>query len=243
MARKPRIQTAGLIRHVMSRGVGGMRIFFDDADHRHFRFLLSEVVDRYHVECWGYCDMSNHYHAILRPTLANISAAMRTLNGDYAQWWNRRHGRVGYVLQGRFKDQIVQSDRHLMTLIRYVARNPLRAGMVKDLAEWRHGSYRALGGIETAPPFLSMDLVLSAFGTADRSTLQSRFTSFVLGDAFDDSIEDRFRSRDKVVGDRDFKRIVLGIPDKEEKRPTPLTAGRRGSNTGEPDRMLSSAPG
>lgn len=187
-----------------------MDIFLDDRDHRQFEFLLGEVVLDYGIECWGFCEMSNHYHAIVRPTKANFSEAIRILNGNYAQWWNKRHNRVGHTFQGRFKDQIVDTDKYLMALIRYVARNPLRAGLVNDLANWRFGSYRALAGLEDSPALLSIEPVLDQFGIGEVGTLQERFKAFVLGDDVDPVLEDRIRSNDRVLGDRAFKQRVLG---------------------------------
>ncbi len=186
-----------------------MQIFLDAVDYRQFEFLLGMVVDEYGIECWGFVGMSNHYHAILRPTRANISRAMQRLNGEYAKWWNNRHGRVGHTFQGRFKDQIVSRGDYLMTLIRYVARNPLRAGMVNDLSEWRYGSFRALAGLEGAPAFLSVETVLSQFGVADTAILQARFKAFVVANRDDGAIEDRIRSKDRILGDSAFKKEIL----------------------------------
>ena len=92
----------------MARGNGQMTIFTDRDDYQRFLNLLRNVVEEYAMECWNYCLMPNHYHATLRPTLPNISAAVQQLNGRYGQWWNRRHGRVGHAFQGRLKVQIVQ---------------------------------------------------------------------------------------------------------------------------------------
>ena len=185
-----------------------MDIFRDSRDYRQYEFLLAQVADEYDVECWGFCGMRNHYHAILRPLRANISAAMQKLNGEYGQWWNKRHGYVGHLFQDRFKDQIVQGDKYLMTLIRYVARNPLRAGFVEDLSAWPCGSYRALAGLETPPPFLSVGAVLQQFGTGDLATLQARFSAHILGDHEDAAVLDRIRSKDRIIGDSDFVKAV-----------------------------------
>ena len=214
----------------MARGNGGMAIFLDDRDYRQFTFLLGEVVDDYRLECLGYTAMSNHYHCILRPKRRNLSYAMQKLNGEYAKWWNRRHSRVGHTFQGRFKDQIVQGDDYLMTLMRYVARNPLRAGLVDDLSKWSCGSYRSLAGLDACLPFLSSDAVLKEFGNGDVATLQSRFTKFVLGERFSAAIEDRIRSTDRVIGGRLFKRAILGRPqdkwiESEEVSPSDTAAG------------------
>ena len=212
----------------MSRGVRGMDIFTEARDYRQFEFLLGMVAHEYHVECWGFCGMRNHYHAIIRPSRANISAAMQKLNGEYGAWWNKRHGHCGHLFQNRFKDQIVQGDKYLMTLIRYVARNPLRARFVDDLATWPSGSYRALAGLETAPSFLSVDSVLRQFGTGDVATLQSRFAAFVLGDAEDAAIVDRFRSSDRIIGDIDFVTAVRALGKRLRTAPPPPPVMTRG---------------
>jgi REP element-mobilizing transposase RayT len=191
----------------MARGVGGMTIFTDDRDHRHFEFLLELVVEEFKIECWGYCGMGNHYHAIVVPTLPNISAAMQMLNGEYGQWWNHRHRRRGHVFQDRFKDQIVQNDEYLMTLIGYVARNPHRARLVDDLSDWQWGTYRALAGLEPPPRFLSMEAVLARFGAEDGPARHQRFQAFVADRCRNPSIEARFRSRERVVGDAAFKKL------------------------------------
>ena len=83
MARHKRIQTPGLLRHVMSRGNGRMRIFLDDTDYRKFLFILGDVVDSFDIDCWDFCVMPNHYHLALYPRQPNISRAIQTLNGDY----------------------------------------------------------------------------------------------------------------------------------------------------------------
>jgi putative transposase len=120
----------GLIRHVMARGNGRMRIYEDDRDYRCFLTMMGDILQQFNIECWNYCLMPNHYHLTLRPQEANLSVAMQRLNGNYAQRWNRRHNRVGHVFQGRFKAQIVQREGYLPCLCRYVPRNPPRANLV-----------------------------------------------------------------------------------------------------------------
>jgi REP element-mobilizing transposase RayT len=123
MARAKRVQVPDLIRHVMSRGNARMPIFLDDCDYRQFVYQVGDVVEEFGLVCWNYCAMPNHYHLTVQPTRANLSAAIRKLNGTYGQWWNRRHGRVGHVFQGRFKDQIVDRNSYLMALSSYVVMN------------------------------------------------------------------------------------------------------------------------
>jgi putative transposase len=209
MARARRIQLPGLIRHVMSRGNGRMSIFLDEEDYRKFVYVLSDVVEEFELDCFVYCVMSNHYHVALRPTLPNLSEAIRHLNSRYAQWWNRRHGRVGHVFQGRFKDQIVQHEGYFRTLCRYVALNPVRAKLVEHPADWPWSSYAATVGLRPAPTFLAVADVLGQFGDEDAQLLQGRFAEYVLqGNGKEESADDRIRSKERILGDKSFKKYL-----------------------------------
>jgi putative transposase len=201
----------------MARGNGRMAIFLEDADYQFFVNLLADVVEDYDLECWNYCAMPNHYHATLRPTRPNLSEAVRRLNGVYGQWWNKRHARVGHVFQGRFKDQIVQADGYLLALCRYVALNPVRAGLTRHAEEWPWSSYAATVGIRAAPPFLAVESLLRQFGEGDQIVLQDRFADYVLaGEPDDECTDDRIRSSEWILGNSTFKAHVRGEVRGEE---------------------------
>ena len=107
MARPLRIQAPGLTYHVTARGTGRMTIYRDDRDRRTFLHLLAAIVAPYRLHCLAYCLMDTHYHLVTTTLDANLSRAIKHLNGTYAQWWNHRHGRPGHVFQGRFGSQII----------------------------------------------------------------------------------------------------------------------------------------
>jgi len=204
MARRRRIQEPHLIYHVMARGNGRMRIYKDDDDYRCFIGMFADVVREFEIECWNYCVMPNHYHATLQLTLPNLSSAIRRLNGNYAQWWNRRHDEVGHVFQGRFKSQVVRCEQYLLSLCRYVGRNPTRAKLVSSPEDWPWSSYAATVGLCPAPEFLNVSATLNQFGPGDVTLLRSRFREFVCGDP-DVAMEERFRSRQQILGGRTFE--------------------------------------
>jgi REP element-mobilizing transposase RayT len=186
-----------------------MRIFLGDRDYRTFLRMVSDVVIFFDVECWDYCVMPNHFHLTLCPRKPNISSAMRQLNGDYAMWWNAVNSNVGHVLQGRFKAQIVQREGYLLALSRYIARNPVRAGLVEHPAQWSWSSYRVLAGIGTNPGFLTEGRILSEFDPVDVSNARVRYVNHVTGMVPEaDEIEDRLRSKERVIGDPEFKKKV-----------------------------------
>jgi REP element-mobilizing transposase RayT len=211
MARRPRTQFPGLLRHVMARGNGRMTIFLDDSDYIRFLDLLMDVVEAFALECWSYCLMPNHYHVAVRPTLANLSDAIQALNGCYAQWWNKRHETVGHVFQGRFKDQIVDREAYLLALCRYIARNPVRAGLVAEPADWRWSSYAATVGLKPLHPSLSVSDVLQQFGdeaSETVQTLQTRYATFVMSESTHPCTDERIRSREWILGPREFKSAI-----------------------------------
>jgi putative transposase len=209
MARHKRILEPDLVRHVVSRGNGRMRIFLDDRDYRTFLRVLADVVVFFDVECWDYCLMPNHDHLALCPRKANLSNAMARLDSVYAMWWNAVHANVGHVFQGRFKAQIVQREGYLLALCRYIARNPVRAGLVEHPGAWEWSGYRALAGGRN-PGFLSDELMLSQFGGSDLAQARARYVNHVNGIPPEtDEIEDRLRSKEPVIGDPQFKTQVM----------------------------------
>lgn len=163
MARSLRIEYEGAFHHVTSRGNHQSNIFDDDEDRQSFLNVFTDIVSQLGWICHGYCLMSNHYHLIIETPHANLSKGMRQLNGVYTQSYNRRHGKVGHLFQGRYKSIIVDAQAYLLELSRYVVLNPVRAGMVKDISEWSWSSYRSMIGDDTAPDFLSVEMILSQF--------------------------------------------------------------------------------
>lgn len=143
-----------------------------------FLSILGDVIARFNWICHAWCLMDNHYHLLIQTPDGNLSKGMRQLNGVHTQSSNRRHGRVGHLFQGRFKAILVDSDAYLLELTRYVALNPVRAGIVKEPADWPWSSYRASVGLEPAAPWLAVDGLLAQFGK-QRGVAQKRYAQFV----------------------------------------------------------------
>ena len=130
MARPLRIEFAGAVYHVTSRGNHRAMIYEDDGDRVLFLEVLESVVERFNWLCHAYCLMGNHYHLLIETPEGNLSAGMRHLNQVYTQRYNRAHGVVGHLFQGRFKSVLIEKEAHLLEVCRYVVLNPVRAGMV-----------------------------------------------------------------------------------------------------------------
>src|SRR3954447_7489890 len=147
VARPPRTELAGGIHHAWNRGNNGAPIFVDDTD----RVCLLEELDtcrrRYRWECLSYCLMPNHLHLVVETAEATLSEGMRSLEGRYAQRFNKRHRpKGGHVFQGRFGSALVDSDEYLAHLLRYVSLNPVMAGLCAAPEDWRWSSHRYLLG-------------------------------------------------------------------------------------------------
>lgn len=164
MSRPLRIEFAGALYHVTSRGDRREDIYLDDADREQFLEVFAEVCDRHRWVCHAYCLMSNHYHLLVETREPTLGKGMRQLNGVFTQRFNRRHHRVGHVFQGRYKAILVDKDSYLLALARYIVLNPVRAAMVRSARDWPWSSYRATVGFAPVPAWLSVDGLLSAFG-------------------------------------------------------------------------------
>jgi len=178
MARPLRLEYAGAVYYVAAQGNAGQAIFLDDADRTGFLDVLADVVERFQWICHAYCLMDNHYHLLVETPEANLSRGMRQLNGVYTQAFNRRHGRTGHVLQGRFKAIVVEKEAHLLELARYVVLNPVRTGDVRHPRYWKWSSYRATAGEAPPPGFLTVDWILAQFGR-NRQRARLAYRKFV----------------------------------------------------------------
>ena len=165
MARPLRLEFPGACYHLTARGDRQEPIFEDDTDRLVFLDLLAKETLQQGWILYAFCLMDNHYHLLLETPQPNLVRGMRRLNGVYTQAFNRRHGRVGHVLQGRYKSILVGKDSHLLELCRYVVLNPVRAKMVASVGDWHWSSYLATLGQIACPPWLAAQSVLALFGT------------------------------------------------------------------------------
>lgn len=170
MSRPLRLGLPGALYHVTARGNARAAIYRDDCDRVAFLAILGETCARYGWVCHAYCLMTNHYHVLLalqESPAGRLVRGMQHLNSCSAQRFNRRHHRVGHLYQGRYHAVLVQRERHLLELTRYIVLNPVRAGMVRDAGAWPWSSYRATLGLASAPTWLSAEAISASFGTGE----------------------------------------------------------------------------
>jgi putative transposase len=140
MARKPRIQFEGAFYHIIVRGNQRQDIFLDEIDRR--RYL--ERLKSYRIKCgfilYAYVLMTNHVHLLIETPDEPISRIMQMINFTYTQYFNKRYAKVGHLFQGRYKSYLCDKDSYLLSLVRYIHNNPVRAGLVGDAGAYAWSS-------------------------------------------------------------------------------------------------------
>lgn len=178
MSRPLRIHVPDLPHHVFARGDDKRPIFADDEDYAAFLHILSATAPRFDIQCAAYCLLPNHYHLLLVPRRHPVSRLMQQVNSTYCQRFNRRHEHVGHVLQGRFGCRIVEGGEYARTVLRYIALNPVAAGLARAPEDWRWSSYRAVLGDEPSA-LVTAEHVWAAFRTSDPDVGRARFRDFI----------------------------------------------------------------
>jgi putative transposase len=135
----------GLVYHVINRGNNRQNVFRKESDYRAFLESLADLKERRPFELYGYCLMRNHFHLLIRPRGATISRIVQSLLVSHTLRYHKHHRSGGHVWQGRFKSPVIQDDEHLLTVLRYIEANPLRAKLVRDAKAYAWSSYRLHG--------------------------------------------------------------------------------------------------
>lgn len=210
--------------HVTSRGDRREAIYLDDTDRRTQLSVIAQAMDRFDAQVLAYCQMGNHFHLVLHTRRANLSRVMRHVNGVYTQAFNRRHGLVGHLLQGRFKAILVDCNEHLLTLCRYVERNPVAAAMADSPRQWPWSSCQAHLGQVPTPEWLDSDglhgfvLGRQVTDTRDRCLAADRYAALVGQAQPEDDVFWRDALRGQVfLGDEDFVQRMQALAEPERK--------------------------
>jgi len=155
MVRKAREKGESGVYHVVLRGINRQDIFYDEDDYQRFLEILAQKKSAEQYEVYGYCLMSNHIHILLRENSDTISQIMSRIGTSYAWWYNRKYDRSGHVFQGRYGSECVEDDSYLLTVVRYIHHNPVKAKMVRAPEDYRWSSIHAYYGDRNSPAGLT----------------------------------------------------------------------------------------
>lgn len=166
-----------LVYHVINRGNNRAPVFFEEGDYEAFLKAIGDLKSRRPFELYGYCFMPNHVHLLVRPLETPISRLMQSLLVSHTQRYHRCHHGGGHVWQGRFKSPVIQDDGHLLTVLRYIEANPLRARMVEAAGDYRWSSFAA-HGLGRPDPLLDPIVEYEAMAKAP-ATRQRRWSALI----------------------------------------------------------------
>jgi putative transposase len=180
-----RVQAAGAVYHVFVTATGEEMLYRDDLDRRRFLSILAVTVEKYRLELHFFVVLGTHHHLLVTTLEPNIAAAMQYLNSVHCQSYNRRHGRKGHLLAGRYGTVLLESEQHAAWLVPYLALNPVRAGLVDRPEDWPWSSYASLIGLAPERSFVEPGFVLEQFhadARQGRALLRSYVESVLVQD-------------------------------------------------------------
>lgn len=178
MSRPLRIEYPDAWYHVMKQGRRAEEIFADKKDFQGFVDLLQEARDMWDIRVAAYCLMPNHYHLLIQTPQANLSRSMRHINGVYTQRYNRRHGCDGQLFRGRYKSILVEADSYLLQLMRYIHKNPVKAGLAASPAGYAWSSHNAYLSGDKKWKWVYTDFLLSML-IADKTHRRKAYRQFM----------------------------------------------------------------
>jgi len=210
MARQLRVEFENAFYHITSRGNLRDKIFYNATDRERFLKILIRTKERYGFLLHAYALMDNHYHLLMETPKANLSQTMQNINTSYTVYVNRKYQRSGHLLQGRFKGIIVDKDRYLISLSRYIHLNPVRAKLVKGPADYPWTSYRAFIDQKVENSLVDTEETLSYFSEHRNKAIKA-YREFVEADEGKD--ENPFAKMEAgiLLGEGAFKAKVLRL--------------------------------
>lgn len=179
LPRQQRAKSSSGYYHIMIRGNERKAIFLDDKDRLRFIEILYEKKESNRFSLQAFCLMDNHVHLMLQEGSENIANVMKRINISYVCYFNKKYKREGHLFQDRFKSEVVEDDQYVLSLLRYIHQNPVKAGMVKSAGEYKWSSY--CGYLQENHCFnriLDTDVVLGLF-SEDTNTAKKQFAEYI----------------------------------------------------------------
>jgi REP element-mobilizing transposase RayT len=210
MVRQLRVEFDNAFYHITSRGNLRDKIFYNATDRERFLEILSRTKERYGFLLHAYALMDNHYHLLMETPKANLSQIMQNINTSYTVYVNRKYQRSGHLLQGRFKGIIVDKDRYLVGLSRYIHLNPVRAKLVKKPLNYTWTSYRAFINQRVENSLVDIGETLSYFSKRRNRAVRC-YRKFVEADEGRDENPFAKMEAGLLLGDGAFKAKVLRL--------------------------------
>ncbi|MGI6308202.1 MAG: REP-associated tyrosine transposase [Dethiobacteria bacterium] len=174
MSRTVREKSGTGIYHVLLRGINRQTIFEDKEDAGKFMQTLGACQEKSGFKLYAYCLMGNHVHLLIKEEKEDLSIVMQRIGASYVYWYNQKYERCGHLFQGRYKSEVVEDDRYFLAVLRYIHKNPVKAGLSNEMADYPWSSYREYIG---RCRFVETDLALEIFHK-DKEKALEQFKAF-----------------------------------------------------------------
>ncbi|KUO72370.1 MAG: hypothetical protein APF77_05975 [Clostridia bacterium BRH_c25] len=209
MGRPWREEYKGGIYHVIARGNNKEYIFKESIDKGYFIKQLKETIEGMNYRIFGYVLMDNHYHMLIQTMDKKLQEIMHQINNKYSKYFNGKYKRVGHVFQGRYKATLVQDERYLIWVLRYIHQNPVQAGICQTVSEytWSSDSFYRKG----IKGFVNVDIVLSMLD-ADRNEAEKKYKKLM------SEIEEKDYAEEKTIGDEAYQLMCLSRRKSEDRK-------------------------
>lgn len=165
--------------HVITRGIGRQFLFEDDRDYAHYLQLLEKYSRDTDVTICAYCLMENHVHLLIFDRCHNVANMMKKIGVCYSWYFNKKYDRTGHLFQDRFRSEVIEDQRYLLTSFRYILRNPQKAGICQA-SEYRWSSYDLYGSTTS---FVDTSLLCELIGS------KKEYETFINADNNDECLE------------------------------------------------------
>jgi REP element-mobilizing transposase RayT len=199
MARGPRTRSESGVYHVMLRGLDKRDIFLDDEDRIRFIDGLGKAKEKSEFELYGYCLMDNHVHILLKES-EDIGTIVKRITVGYIGWHNQKYERTGHLFQNRFRSEPVETEGYLLTVLRYIHQNPVKAGLTRKPQDYRWSSYGDYMKIYSSSEAMIDGAIPLAYFPSRGS-----FEEFMVTESEDDVLEYRTNSN---PNDESLKKII-----------------------------------
>ncbi|HOR85418.1 MAG TPA: transposase [Bacillota bacterium] len=209
MGRPWREEYKGGIYHVIARGNNKEYIFKENIDKGYFMKLLKETMPGMNYRIYGYVLMDNHYHILIQTIEKKLQEIMHQINNKYSKYFNAKYKRVGHVFQSRYKSTLVQDERYLIWVLRYIHQNPVKAGITQKADEYKWSSdvfYR-----KRIKGFVNTDIILNMLNT-DRNEAVRKYRKLM------SELEEKDYSKEKIIGDEAYRVMCLSRVEIDERK-------------------------
>ncbi|HHW30197.1 MAG TPA: transposase, partial [Clostridiaceae bacterium] len=203
------------VYHIIIRGANRQEIFHDNNDRLRFLEILKKVKTISQMKVHGWCLMDNHVHLLLKEGNEDISISMKRLGVSYVWYYNQKYKTIGHLFQDRFLSENVETERYLLTVIRYIHQNPVKAQLARRAEQWKWSSCIGYYGEKVYPEDLLDETLILSILSKDERLAREKFKQLNEQESNDCCMDDTINKKIKLSDDEARQEILKVINEIE----------------------------